>query len=163
MLAVHDLRRSYGEVEAVRGISFNGYAGEVAVTIGPSGCGRSTTLRCHKLLEEPTGGSLRLDDLALDCGGRYIYRSAQRRPEPEPRRHYRRSRPDRARTTSRRRAQRRPESEPRRHGYRSGLARQGQASGTLNEGRSLNPGDTTGSAAPALISRVHLRSTKAGV
>ncbi len=66
MLAVHDLRKSYGEVEAVRGVSFDVRAGEVVVIIGPSGCGKSTTLRCLNLLEEPTGGRLRLDDREFD-------------------------------------------------------------------------------------------------
>ena len=70
MLAVRDLHKSYGEVEAVRGVSFDVHAGEVVVIIGPSGCGKSTTLRCLNLLEEPTGGSLRLDDRELDFAER---------------------------------------------------------------------------------------------
>ncbi len=70
MLAVHDLRKSYGEVEAVRGVSFDVRAGEVVVIIGPSGCGKSTTLRCLNLLEEPTGGRLRLGDREFDFARR---------------------------------------------------------------------------------------------
>ena len=66
MLAVRDLRKSYGDVQAVRGVSFDVHAGEVVVIIGPSGCGKSTTLRCLNLLEEPTGGALKLDDRELD-------------------------------------------------------------------------------------------------
>ena len=66
MLAVHGLRKSYGDVEAVAGVSFDVRAGEVVVIIGPSGCGKSTTLRCLNLLEEPNGGILRLDDRELD-------------------------------------------------------------------------------------------------
>ena len=66
MLAVRDLCKSYGAVEAVRGVSFDVRAGEVVVIIGPSGCGKSTTLRCLNLLEEPTGGTLTLDDRELD-------------------------------------------------------------------------------------------------
>ena len=66
MLAVRDLRKSYGDVEAVAGVSFDVRAGEVVVIIGPSGCGKSTTLRCLNLLEEPNGGTLRLDDRELD-------------------------------------------------------------------------------------------------
>ncbi|MGI9423834.1 MAG: ATP-binding cassette domain-containing protein, partial [Hyphomicrobiaceae bacterium] len=45
-LAVRNLRKSYGPVEAVRGVSLDVNAGEVVVIIGPSGCGKSTTLRC---------------------------------------------------------------------------------------------------------------------
>ena len=66
MLAVRDLHKSYGDVEAVRGVSFDVRAGEVVAIIGPSGCGKSTTLRCLNLLEEPNGGTLRLDDRELD-------------------------------------------------------------------------------------------------
>ena len=70
MLSVRDLHKSYGEVEAVRGVSFDVHGGEVVVIIGPSGCGKSTTLRCLNLLEEPTGGTLRLDDRELDFSDR---------------------------------------------------------------------------------------------
>ena len=70
MLAVHDLYKSYGEVDAVRGVSFEVRAGEVVVIIGPSGCGKSTTLRCLNLLEEPNRGILRLDDRELDFSDR---------------------------------------------------------------------------------------------
>ena len=70
MLEVGDLCKSYGEVEAVRGVSFDVHAGEVVVIIGPSGCGKSTTLRCLNLLEEPNGGTLRLDDRELDFAAR---------------------------------------------------------------------------------------------
>ena len=70
MLEVRDLCKSYGEVEAVRGVSFDVHAGEVVVIIGPSGCGKSTTLRCLNLLEEPTEGTLRLDDRELDFAER---------------------------------------------------------------------------------------------
>jgi polar amino acid transport system ATP-binding protein len=66
LLAVRDLRKSYGDVEAVRGVSFDVRPGEVVVIIGPSGCGKSTTLRCLNLLEDPTGGTLRLEDRVLD-------------------------------------------------------------------------------------------------
>ena len=66
MLQVRDLYKSYGDVEAVRGVSFEVRAGEVVVIIGPSGCGKSTTLRCLNLLEEPTSGILTLDDRELD-------------------------------------------------------------------------------------------------
>ncbi len=70
MLAVRGLCKSYGEIEAVAGVSFDVRAGEVVVIIGPSGCGKSTTLRCLNLLEEPDGGALRLDDRELDFSSR---------------------------------------------------------------------------------------------
>ena len=70
MLAVRELHKSYGDVAAVAGVSFDVRAGEVVVIIGPSGCGKSTTLRCLNLLEEPNGGTLRLDDRELDFADR---------------------------------------------------------------------------------------------
>ena len=70
MLAVRDLHKSYGDVTAVVGVSFDVRAGEVVVIIGPSGCGKSTTLRCLNLLEEPNAGTLRLDDRELDFANR---------------------------------------------------------------------------------------------
>ena len=70
MLEVRDLCKSYGDIAAVRGVSFDVHAGEVVVIIGPSGCGKSTTLRCLNLLEEPTGGTLRLDRRELDFSNR---------------------------------------------------------------------------------------------
>ncbi|MGI9394495.1 MAG: amino acid ABC transporter ATP-binding protein [Boseongicola sp.] len=66
MLVVRDLRKSYGKVEAVRGVSLDVNAGQVVAIIGPSGCGKSTTLRCLNLLEEPTAGTLRLGDREID-------------------------------------------------------------------------------------------------
>jgi ABC-type polar amino acid transport system ATPase subunit len=60
MVRLADIRKSYGTVEAVRGVSLAVRRGEVVVVIGPSGCGKSTLLRCVNLLEEPTSGSLHL-------------------------------------------------------------------------------------------------------
>ncbi len=45
ILAVRDLRVSYGAIEAVKGISFEVYAGEVVSLIGANGAGKTTTLR----------------------------------------------------------------------------------------------------------------------
>jgi ABC-type polar amino acid transport system ATPase subunit len=70
MLTVRGLRKSYGDVEAVRGVSLDVSAGEVVAIIGPSGCGKSTTLRCLNLLEEPNTGTLRLGERELDFSNR---------------------------------------------------------------------------------------------
>ncbi len=53
-----DLRKNFGKLEVLRGISTSFTAGEVAVIIGPSGSGKSTFLRCLNLLEAPTGGQV---------------------------------------------------------------------------------------------------------
>ena len=43
-IEVHDLRKSYGELEAVRGVSFDVAAGEVFCLLGPNGAGKTTTV-----------------------------------------------------------------------------------------------------------------------
>ncbi len=57
MVRVEGLRKSYGTVEAVRGVSLDVQRGQVVVIIGPSGCGKSTLLRCLNLLEGAVGGN----------------------------------------------------------------------------------------------------------
>jgi polar amino acid transport system ATP-binding protein len=66
MVRVEGLRKSYGTVEAVRGVSLDVRRAEVVVIIGPSGCGKSTFLRCLNLLEEPSAGVLQVRDRTID-------------------------------------------------------------------------------------------------
>jgi len=58
MIRVHDLKKSFGDVEALAGIDLEIGAGEVVCLIGPSGSGKSTLLRCINFLEQPSGGSV---------------------------------------------------------------------------------------------------------
>jgi ABC-type polar amino acid transport system ATPase subunit len=74
MVRLADIRKSYGAVDAVCGVSLAVRRGEVVVIIGPSGCGKSTLLRCINLLEEPTGGSLRL------AGRDFVFAPGRRLP-----------------------------------------------------------------------------------
>ncbi|MDQ4137512.1 MAG: ABC transporter ATP-binding protein [Actinomycetota bacterium] len=69
-LEVKDLRIKYGEVEAVKGISFAIQPGEFLTLLGPSGCGKTTTLRCIAGLESPSGGSVVLDGRTIATPGR---------------------------------------------------------------------------------------------
>ncbi|MEY2881821.1 MAG: hypothetical protein RLZZ15_4201 [Verrucomicrobiota bacterium] len=55
---VHDLRKRYGRVEAVRGVSFEIGRGEVFGLLGPNGAGKSTTIECLVGLREPDAGEL---------------------------------------------------------------------------------------------------------
>lgn len=58
ILSVQHLKKSYGQHEVLRDISFDVHKGEVMTIIGPSGGGKSTMLRCINLLEDPTGGKI---------------------------------------------------------------------------------------------------------
>jgi polar amino acid transport system ATP-binding protein len=71
MVKAEGLRKSYGTVEAVRGVSLEVDRGEVVVVIGPSGCGKSTFLRCINLLEEPSAGTLQVGDRQIDFGAKH--------------------------------------------------------------------------------------------
>ena len=68
MVRVEGLRKSYGTVEAVRGVSLDVHRGQVVVVIGPSGCGKSTFLRCINLLETPSAGTLQIGERKMDFG-----------------------------------------------------------------------------------------------
>ena len=61
MIEVKNLRKSFGELEVLKGIDKKIEQGEKVVIIGPSGSGKSTFLRCLNLLEEPTGGDIFID------------------------------------------------------------------------------------------------------
>ena len=61
MIAVKDLKKSFGKLTVLDGISLNIEKGDVICLVGPSGCGKSTFLRCLNRLEEPTGGHVFLD------------------------------------------------------------------------------------------------------
>jgi ABC-type polar amino acid transport system ATPase subunit len=68
MIEIEDLHKSYGPVEAVKGVSLSVRRGEAHYIIGPSGCGKSTLLRCINLLEEPTAGRMRIGEIGLTFG-----------------------------------------------------------------------------------------------
>jgi lipooligosaccharide transport system ATP-binding protein len=57
---VDALRKRYGDVEVVRGLSFDIHRGECFALLGPNGAGKTTTLRCCLGLIEPDGGSIEL-------------------------------------------------------------------------------------------------------
>lgn len=58
MINVSNLKKSFGELVVLDGVSADIEKGEKVVVIGPSGSGKSTFLRCLNLLEEPTEGSI---------------------------------------------------------------------------------------------------------
>lgn len=58
MIDVKGLRKSFGEVDVLKGIDEHINKGEKVVIIGPSGSGKSTFLRCLNLMETPTDGTI---------------------------------------------------------------------------------------------------------
>jgi len=65
MIEVRDLRKSYGTLEVLKGVSFSVEKGEVVVVLGPSGSGKSTLLRCINQLEDYQGGEIRIDGASV--------------------------------------------------------------------------------------------------
>ena len=61
---VRELRKSYGSVRAVDGVSFSVAEGEIFGMVGPNGAGKTTTIECIEGLRQPDGGSLQV--LGLD-------------------------------------------------------------------------------------------------
>src|SRR2546425_12797041 len=57
VVQVTDLRKRYGEIEAVRGISFQVQQGEVFGLLGPNGAGKTTTVEILEGLRKADGGS----------------------------------------------------------------------------------------------------------
>jgi polar amino acid transport system ATP-binding protein len=57
-VAVRDVRKSFGRLEVLKGISFDVAKGEVVCLIGPSGSGKTTVLRCLNGLEDASSGSI---------------------------------------------------------------------------------------------------------
>ncbi|HTQ64856.1 MAG TPA: ABC transporter ATP-binding protein [Puia sp.] len=66
IISVRNLVKKYGDFEAVKGISFDVYNGEIFGLLGPNGAGKSTTLEIIETLREKTSGSVTVDEFDLD-------------------------------------------------------------------------------------------------
>ncbi|MCB1598401.1 MAG: ATP-binding cassette domain-containing protein [Lysobacterales bacterium] len=71
MLELTDLRKTFGAVKAVDGVSFTARDGEITGLLGPNGAGKTTTLRMLYTLMKPETGHIRVDgtDITLDPDG----------------------------------------------------------------------------------------------
>ena len=58
MIDVINLRKSFGDMEVLKGIDITINKGDIVAVIGPSGSGKSTFLRCLNCMEDPSGGSI---------------------------------------------------------------------------------------------------------
>ncbi len=76
-LVVHDLHKSFGNLEVLRGVSLTANEHDVISILGSSGSGKSTFLRCINLLETPTAGDVYVQ-------GELIKMKKDRGGEPRP-------------------------------------------------------------------------------
>ncbi|PJN89902.1 amino acid ABC transporter ATP-binding protein [Bacillus sp. mrc49] len=65
MIKIDGLKKNYGKLEVLKGISTEIAQGEVLAIIGPSGSGKSTFLRCINMLETPTDGQISFKDQVI--------------------------------------------------------------------------------------------------
>ncbi len=63
MIVVKNLKKSFGEIKAVNGISFEARDGEITGLLGPNGAGKTTTLRMLYSLLPPDEGTISIDGL----------------------------------------------------------------------------------------------------
>ncbi|OQP60221.1 ABC transporter ATP-binding protein [Niastella populi] len=66
IISVKDLKKNYGQFEAVKGISFDVIEGEIFGLLGPNGAGKSTTLEIIETLREKTSGQVFVGGFNLD-------------------------------------------------------------------------------------------------
>jgi ABC-2 type transport system ATP-binding protein len=68
MIEVHDLKKRYGEKQAVDGVSFHVKKGEIFGILGPNGAGKTTTLEMMETLRPIDDGTVKIDgvDVAED-------------------------------------------------------------------------------------------------
>ena len=58
VVRLEDIRKNFGLLEVLKGVSLTAHEGDVIALIGASGSGKSTMLRCTNLLEVPNGGKV---------------------------------------------------------------------------------------------------------
>jgi polar amino acid transport system ATP-binding protein len=70
-IRIDDLRKSFGAIEVLKGVSLRACEGDVVAIIGGSGSGKSTMLRCINFLETPTSGRIVIggEEIALRADG----------------------------------------------------------------------------------------------
>lgn len=63
MISVNDLRKSFGDIKALDGVSFEAQDGRVTGLLGPNGAGKSTALRILYTVLKPDSGSATIDGI----------------------------------------------------------------------------------------------------
>ena len=78
MIRVDSLRKTYGDLVAVKELSFTIPSGEILALLGPNGAGKSTTVHCTVGLQKPDRGTIEIDGLdaqkhAMEARSRIAY------------------------------------------------------------------------------------------
>lgn len=81
MVAIEALHKSFGGLQALRGIDLAVSRGEVVCVLGPSGSGKSTLLRCINFVERPTSGRVLIDGRPIGFERRGDRWTPQSQPE----------------------------------------------------------------------------------
>ncbi len=63
MINVHDVTKSYGDVQALRGVSFDVAAGEIVGLLGPNGAGKTTMIKILTGYLQPDEGTVVVDEI----------------------------------------------------------------------------------------------------
>ena len=71
ILSVNNLKKTFDNLDVLKGVSLDINKGDVIAIIGPSGCGKSTFLRCLNLLETPTEGKILFE-------GEYLFKNERK-------------------------------------------------------------------------------------
>lgn len=73
VLQLKNIKKKFGDLKAVDGVSLNVRPGEVVSIIGPSGCGKSTLLRCINHLVIPEEGEIYLNDELMKASEKGVF------------------------------------------------------------------------------------------
>lgn len=65
-LSIRNIHKSFGDIQALGGITFDVKEGEIVAILGPSGCGKSTLLEIIAGLEEPDQGAIYWQEVDLE-------------------------------------------------------------------------------------------------
>ena len=83
MIRVQDLRKSFGAVKAVQGVSFEARDGRITGLLGPNGAGKSTTLRVLYTVLKPDSGNATIDGIDVQSQSLEAWRRiGQQTPRP---------------------------------------------------------------------------------
>ncbi len=66
MVSLVDVHKSFGDLEVLKGVSFDVMKGEVICVIGPSGSGKSTLIRCINALNDIQKGSIKVEGIEVN-------------------------------------------------------------------------------------------------